>query len=60
MGFLASRLSSTALSRMEESSDRMLRLWSTEETVASNFATYARKSAAVMFLSASSPRCGTM
>lgn len=48
IGLLASRLSSTAAARREESSDRMPRRWSVEETVDSSLDMKVRRSAAVM------------
>ncbi|GCB88805.1 hypothetical protein SALB_01478 [Streptomyces noursei] len=51
IGFPASRLSSTAASKTLDSSDRMPRRESTEATVASNLAVYARRPVAVTFVS---------
>lgn len=60
MGLRPRRLSSTAASRVDESSDRTPRWWSTDETVDSSLVVSAHRSVATMLLSGSRPRCGAI
>lgn len=59
-GLRARRLSSTAASGMDESSERTPRWQSADKTVDSNLVMNARGSIAAMYLSGSRPRCGVM